>query len=100
MRIEAERKLLAALCQGGISPDARATILRCFREHSFAEPDNEVIYRALAALPALDPSDAPQALAQAATRLGFPDLDIAALFAEPIPAPEEIDSLLARLRRS
>jgi hypothetical protein len=96
MQIEAERKLLAALCQNAITPDTRATILRCFRVHSFAEPDYEVIYRALAALPAFDPSDGPQALAQAATRLGFPDLDVAALFAEPVSA-DQIDLLLARL---
>ena len=97
MRIDAERKLLAALSQGGVNPDTRAAVLRRLQAHSFAEPDNEVIYRALATLPALDPPDAHRELTQAATRLGFPDLDFAALFAEPLPEPGEIDSLLARL---
>jgi hypothetical protein len=96
-QIGAERKLLAALCQCAVAADRRAAILRSLHGHVFADPDHQVVYRALAASIPLDPSDARQALTQAATRLGFPDLDFDALFTESLPAPNELDALLARL---
>jgi hypothetical protein len=42
-------------------------------------------------------SDARQALTQAVTRMGFPDMDLRELFEEGCPTPEEIPVLLARL---
>lgn len=95
--VETERKLLAALCQGDVDADIRTAILRGFEQHKFTEPDYEVVYRALATTPALELSDARQVLTQAVTRLGFPDLDLEGLFRESVPAPSEVDTLLARL---
>jgi DnaB-like helicase N terminal domain len=96
-RIEAERKLLAALCQSGVSAEARAEILRLLKLHAFAEPDYQVIFRALAAMPTTGSSDTRQALTQAVTRMGFPDLDLDGLFEEYSPAADEIAGLLDRL---
>jgi replicative DNA helicase len=97
LQIDAERKLLVALCQSTLSPETRATILSRLSNHRFAEPDHEVVYRALAAMPAMDHADALQALTQAVTRMGFPDLDLGGLFKEYSLTPDELASLLSRL---
>jgi hypothetical protein len=97
MRMETERKLLAALCQSRLTSDTRITVLGRLRDHVFVEPDHAVMYRALAAMPTLDPSDALQALTQAVTRMGFPDLDLGGLFEEYSPTSDEIAALLVRL---
>jgi hypothetical protein len=97
-RIETERKLLGALCQSRVNYDTRITILGRLRDHVFAEPDHEIVYRALAAMPTVDPSDTLQALTQAVTRMGFPDLDLGGLFFEEYsPTSDEIASLVGRL---
>jgi hypothetical protein len=97
LRIDAEWKLLAALCHSTLTADERATILRRLKDHVFAEPDHEVVYRALAATPEADTSDALQRLTQAVTRMGFPDLDLSELFRKYSPVPNELALLLARL---
>ena len=96
-RIEAERKLLAALCQGALDARTRGTILQRLKHYVFAEPDHEVLYRALATMPAVDPADARQALTQAVTRLGFPDVDLDSLFTLSPPKPAEVAALLELL---
>jgi replicative DNA helicase len=95
--MDAERKLLAALCQSALAADTRAIILRRLRDHSFAEPDHEVVYRALVAMPAAGAPEALQGLTQAVTRMGFPDLDLSDLFKKYSPPPDELVLLLARL---
>lgn len=99
-QVETERKLLAVLCQGEVTADTRTAILRSFEKHVFAEPDHDVVYRALATTPALDLSEARQTLTQAVTKLGFPDLDLEALLSESLPAASEIHALLALLQHN
>jgi hypothetical protein len=94
MQIEGERKLLAALCQATVDAETRAEIVRRLKHHNFVEPDHEIIFRALTGTPLADSADARQTLTQAVTRLGFPDVDIASLFSQRAPAPEEITTLL------
>lgn len=94
MQIEAERKLLAALCQATVDAETRAAIVRRLARHNFAEPDHEIIFRALARTLLADSSDARQTLTQAVTRLGFPDVDVTSLFSERAPTPDEITGLL------
>jgi hypothetical protein len=96
-QMEAEHKLLAALCQSAVGAETRAAILQRLKAHAFAEPDHEVLYRALVTMPAADSSDARQALTQAVTRLGFPDLELSEFFKEYSPTADEIAALLARL---
>jgi hypothetical protein len=48
-------------------------------------------------MPAADSSDARQALTQAVTRMGFPDVELDEFFKTYSPAPDEIAALLARL---
>lgn len=96
-RTEAERRLLAALCQNVLGSRARAEVMRCFRNHRFAHPDHEVIYRALATSPIGEPADIRATLAQAVTRLGFPDMDLDSLFDTPAPTPEKIAAWIQEL---
>ena len=96
-QIEAERKLLTVLCQATADADMRATILGRLKDHRFAEPDYEVIYRAMAAMPAVDSADIRETLARAVTRMGFPDVDFDPLFALAPPTPTEVAVFLGRL---
>lgn len=96
-QIEAERKLLTALCQSTVDARMRATILQRLKDHIFVEPDYEVIYRAMAAMPAIDSADVRETLARAVTRLGFPDLDCDTLFTAAPPKPAEVAALLESL---
>jgi hypothetical protein len=94
-RRETERKLLAALCQPAVKTETRGMILHRLRDHNFSEPDYEVVFKALAAFPMQAPSDLRQALIQAITRMGFPDLDLSELFEEYNPTQDELQALLA-----
>jgi hypothetical protein len=96
-RIEAERKLLAALCQPWRRTEMREHILRNLKTYRFVVPDHDVVYRAIIKLPAGDNADLLGALTQAVTRLGFPDLDVREIVEEPAPSDEEVTSLLAQL---
>jgi hypothetical protein len=96
-QIEAERKLLTALCQSTLDAHMRATILRRLQEHIFVEPDYDVIYRALAAMPEVGSADIRETLARAVTRLGFPDVDFDSLFNAALPSPAEVEGLLESL---
>jgi hypothetical protein len=63
----------------------------------FAQPDHEVIYRALAFMPEMDRQELRERLAQTVTRMGFPDMDLEALFREAPPNPNDLPSLLQLL---
>jgi hypothetical protein len=94
---EAERKLLAALCQDAVDSPMRAAVMRRLNKHRFAHPDHEVISRALAALPRGEPAEIRAKLAEAVTRLGFPDLEIDFLFETPPPSAEDLTASLEEL---
>lgn len=94
---QAERRLLAALCQPGLDGDARSSLLDRLQRHTFADPDHQVIFRALTLISTREPAEVPSALAQAVTRLGFPDVDLEAFLAITAPAPQEIPDLLKQL---
>jgi hypothetical protein len=96
-QMEAERKLLAALCQNVLDGRTRAEVMRYLNNHHFVYPDHEVIYRALAAIRIGEPAEIRTALAQAVTRLGFPDVDFDSLFDTPPPTPEDLAALVKEL---
>jgi len=95
-QVEIERKLLAALCLRVLDRETHSAILSRLKHHAFAEPDHQVIYRALATMRPVESTDLPNALMQAVTRLGFPDVEFGWLFRET-PTREEIIALLKRL---
>ena len=88
----AERKLLAALCQGTITQPTRERLLLRFETHRFAAPQHEVIFAALRMLPAGNTDRA--AMERTLTRLGFPDLELGPFFEEAAPAEGELLTLL------
>lgn len=99
-RIAAERRLLAALCQGSIAADARGEVVRRLSKHAFGDPEHELIFRALAKIPSGDAEFVRAALGLRLTRAGFPDFDLEPFFdAAPPDAAElaeiwrEFDSL-------
>jgi len=96
-QIEAERKLLAALCQATVNAQIRAKILQRLQAHAFVEPDYEVIYRALVAMPEAESGEIRERLARAVTRLGFPDVDLDALFSAIPSSSAELAALLESL---
>jgi hypothetical protein len=96
----AERKLLAALCQGNLAQQTRAAILQALDHHEFAAVDHRAVFRALEAIPASHGEPLHAALARGVTRLGFPDVAMEELFEMPAPSSAEIESLLKLLARS
>jgi hypothetical protein len=95
--IEAERRLLAALCQGSLSQAAREKVLQHLARHHFQLPENEIILRAIIESPAIPPGDMREALQAKVTRLGFPDTDIDVLFRIEAPTETDLAALFAKL---
>lgn len=93
-RIAAERRLLAALCQGSIVGAARGEVLRRLREHAFGDAEHEIIFRALAKIPSGDAEFVRTALGLRLTRAGFPEFDLETFFAAPAPAAAEVAEIL------
>ncbi len=97
----AEQRLLASLCQDALGRPARVDVLRRLAGYTFADPEHEVIFHALAKMPLADPertgADTRAELSVRITRLGFPDCDLAPFFSIAPPGPSEIAALLASL---
>jgi len=98
MPAQSERTLIAALLQRAIDPAMRARILQGLRSHAFTDADCHAIFRAILITPAASEDDARQALTEAITRFGFPDLALGPFFDGPPPALEEVAALLDELR--
>ncbi len=96
-RVLAERRLLAALCQNALDPAARIEVLRRLAGYTFADPEHEVIFRALATMPVTDPERARAALGIRITRLGFPDFDLDPFFNITPPDVSEFAALFVLL---
>ena len=94
---EVERQLLAALCSPALDHPTRADVFARLRAHTFANPDHEVIFRALAKMPRATPEHIRETLSAHLTRLGFPDIDIDAIFDSEGPSAQKIDALLRQL---
>ena len=96
---EIERQLLAALCSTQLDSETRATVLDRLSAHTFADPDHEVIFQALAKMPRAPGERIRETLSARLTRLGFPDIDVAPILGLSPPSPEKIRSLLRQIGR-
>jgi hypothetical protein len=97
---EIERRLLAALCGPSVGgQQLRPEILQRLAAHAFANPDHEVIFRALLQMPHATAEHIRENLSARVTRLGFPDIDVQPLFELSPPSPDEIRTLLRQLGR-
>ncbi len=95
--IEAERRLLAALCQGSLGQAEREKVLQRLARRRFQLPENEIILRAINESPVNTPESMREALQAKVTRLGFPDTDIDVLFRIDAATEEDLADLLTQL---
>ena len=96
--VEIERRLLAALCAPPLDDQTRAQILEHLSAYTFANPDHEVIFRALVKMPPASSAQIRETLSARVTRLGFPDIDVEQILELAPPSSEEIIGLLRQLR--
>jgi hypothetical protein len=94
---EIERQLLAALCAPDLDRQMRAELLERLRAHTFADPDHEVIFLALAKMPPAPIAHIRETLGARLTLLGFPDIDVHSIFELEPPSAEKIPVLLTQL---
>jgi hypothetical protein len=94
---EIERWLLAALCAPSLDSPLRAKILERLAAHDFANPDHEMIFRALLQMPHASAGHIRETLNARLTRLGFPDIDVEPIFELAPPSAREISALLRQL---
>jgi hypothetical protein len=96
-RIGAERRLLAAVCQNTLDSAARFAVMQRLAECSLADPEDEVIFRALTKMSATDPERTRSDLGVRITRMGFPDFDLDPFFNIAPAGASEIPALFALL---
>jgi hypothetical protein len=96
-RIAAERRLLAAVCQNTLDAAARFDVMQRLAECALADPEHEVIFRALTRMPAGDPERTRIDLGVRMTRMGFPDFDLDPFFNIAPADATELPALFALL---
>ena len=96
-RIGAERRLLAAVCQNTLDAGARFAVMQRLAECALADPEHEVIFRALTKMPAGDSERTRIDLGVRVTRLGFPDFDLDPFFSITPAGASEIPALFTVL---
>jgi hypothetical protein len=96
---EIERQLLSALCASDLDRQMRAEIIERLRAHTFADPDYEVIFRALAKMPPAPIARIHETLGARLTLLGFPDIDVTPILGLEPPSAKKIPVLLTQLGR-
>jgi len=95
--IEAERQLLASLCQHVLESGIYDSIVQRLTTHTFLDPEHEIIFLALTKLPRGNSQDRRAALGAVLTRLGFPDYDLEPFFSAPVIPAEQLQSVLQAL---
>jgi len=85
-----ERLVLRALCQSSCPEAQSQSVCRELATHRWQEEDHRIVFAALQQARRTSPSSLQQQLPGHATRMGFPDIDWAALF-EPVPESGAIE---------
>ena len=91
---EAERQLLAVLCQHSLDKRAHQKIVQRLAVHPFLDPEHEILFLALTKLHSGNSEERRAALPSVLTRLGFPDYDLQPFFSMPLPSAQQIETLL------
>ena len=94
---ELERAALRALCQPSLSNALRKKACEDLATHPWQVEDHRIIFATLQKARDTNVSPLMEQLPAHATRMGFPDIDWAALF-EPSHSIEDIDRLICDLR--
>jgi hypothetical protein len=96
---EAERAFLSGLCAAPLSLEERNTVLRRLEDYNWRSPDHRLIYEALQRSRQPSSAELREQISAEITRLGFPDIDVAPLFAPSALSKTDIarlaDTLLA-----
>lgn len=75
-----ERAILSALCQNALLPERRALVVRQLMRYRFADPQNQVIFQALASLPTVESARIQELLPSRVTNLGLPVVNLESFF--------------------
>jgi hypothetical protein len=98
--IDAERKILRALCATEIDSADWLRFLRRLALHAWTAPEHRVVFEALRAIRSQDPTARREQLPAQATRMGFPDVDWENYFGVRPSDCAEIEKLVGNLEVS
>ena len=94
---ELERATLRALCQPSLSNTLRKKACEDLATHQWQVEDHRIVFATVQKARDTNVSLLPEQLPAHATRMGFPDINWAALF-EPSQAMQDIDRLIRDLK--
>jgi hypothetical protein len=96
-RVQIERRVLCALCQGTLEASMRDRALQELKNYSWREPVHRAIFRCLTQLPAGDLKLLQSELPACLTRKGFPDVDWDSFFSPRSVTAQEVEQFILRL---
>lgn len=92
-RLELERKTLRLLCSLRVAKEKRAAICRDLRSNCFRDPIHRIIFEEIRVLVAADAQRMRELLPGRITNRGFPDFDLANLFAVDEETQDPLEEL-------
>ena len=98
-RLERERLILSALCQGTPQGPVREPARRVLARYRWLEPLHQVVYHVLLAMPFDSPEVARQQLPARLTRAGFPDVEVEDFFRPHSLSQRAADELMHDLAK-
>lgn len=96
--IELERQVLGAVCRGTREGSIKELATSLLARYCWRDPVHAAVFDIAMSFPASNPAALKEQLPARLTRRGFPDFDIAALFALPQPTHQEATGWMHRLR--
>ena len=95
--IEAERRVLQAICQGTGEGSVRETAKRVLNGYRWREPSHQVIFEVLLTIPSDVPQVIQEQLPARVTRRGFPDAEWEKIFVPHNLTREKAEGLMRKL---
>ena len=93
-----ERRVLKAVCQGAGDGSVRTLARSLLARYRWRDPVHAAVFDIAMSVP-LNPAVLKEQLPARLTRQGFPDFDVAALFASPPPTCRQATAWMRRLRK-
>ena len=98
--IEAERRLLRALCQAASDESIRETAKKELQDYRWRDPIHQVVFTCLGDLPPDNPMLTREQLPARVARKGFPDVPWEDFFQPLLFSRQEAEDLIRQLRYS
>ncbi|HEV2491678.1 MAG TPA: hypothetical protein VG204_01245 [Terriglobia bacterium] len=95
--VEAERRVLRALCQGTLEGSVRASARALLAGYQWHEPLHQVIFDVVLSIPSDIPEVIQSELPAGLTRRGFPDFDFDDLFRPHDLSKDDAERLMSDL---